>query len=77
MAKPRKRRICKNRKGGVGSDQGRDDSHLIDTAHCPSHTQMYSTAFFTYRQTALHTVKFLATSTATVSDDCGGKLVPI
>ena len=38
---------------GVGSNQGRADRHLINTAQCPCYGQMYSTGNCTYRQTVL------------------------
>ena len=41
------------RKGAVGSDPGRADRYLINTAQCPRYGQMYFRGSCTYRQTAL------------------------
>ena len=66
------------RKGGVGSDQGGADLHLIDTAQCPRYGQMPSTGSCSDRQTALSIVKSLATHTSAAAFPdtyCGGKLL--
>ena len=45
--------VEEKRKGGVGSDQGGADRHLINTAQYPCYGQMCSMGSCTCRQTVL------------------------